>query len=139
MASKIFLDANILLDFTLKRANFDASERLIERVVEGELQAFITPAIVHITDYWLSKTYGKARSKQILLELLISIKIIDCSHAVVVNALTSSMTDVEDALQYYTALHHNIDFFISQDKRLKQAAIAILPVYQPEDFLADFM
>lgn len=49
------------------------------------------------------------------------------------------MTDIEDALQYYTALHHKIDYFISCDKQLKKAAIPSLPVYLPEEFLAEFL
>jgi len=139
MASKIFLDANILLDFTLKRRNYNVAQQLIEHVVDGDLQAYTTPAIVHITGYWLSKTFSKIKTKEILLELLIDIKVIDCKHDLVISALNSSMTDIEDALQYYTALHHKLDFFISQDKQLKQAAIPSLPVYFPVEFLAEFM
>ena len=139
MASKIFLDANILLDFTLKRGSYHASQQLIERIVDGEFQAYITPAIVHITGYWLGKTYSKIKTKEILLELLVDIKVIDCKHDQVINALHSAMTDIEDALQYYTALHHKIDYFISCDKHLKKAAIPSLPVYLPEEFLAKFI
>jgi len=45
------------------------------------------------------------------------------------------MTDIEDALQYYTALHHKIDFFITEDKDLQKSAIPNLPVYSSQDFL----
>jgi hypothetical protein len=45
------------------------------------------------------------------------------------------MTDIEDALQYYTALHHKLDVFISSDKQLQKSAISSLPVYTPEEFL----
>ncbi|MGY3215004.1 type II toxin-antitoxin system VapC family toxin [Mucilaginibacter sp. HD30] len=139
MASKIFLDANILLNFTLKRGNYNASQQLIEHVVDGQFQPYITPAIVHITGYWLSKTYSKIKTKEILLELLTAVKVIDCKHDLVINALNSAMTDIEDALQYYTALHHKIDYFITCDKHLKKAAIPSLPVYLPEEFLAEFL
>ena len=40
MASKVFLDANILLDFTLKRDNYDVSKGIIELAVNGQVQAF---------------------------------------------------------------------------------------------------
>lgn len=136
MASKVFLDANVLLDFTLKRDNYDTAKQIIQLVVNGELQGFITPSIVHITSYWLTKAYGTEKAKQILLQLLTDIQVIDCNHAVAINALNSKMGDIEDALQYYTALHHKIDFFISEDKNLRKSAIPNLPVYSAKDFLS---
>lgn len=135
MASKIFLDANALLDFSLKRNNYAVSKQLIQLVIDGELKAFITPSIVHITSYWLTKAYGANKAKQILLLLLTDIQVIDCNHTVTINALNSKMTDIEDALQYYTALHHKIEFFITEDKDLKKSAIPNLPVYSLKDFL----
>jgi len=135
MASKIFVDANVLLDFSLKRDNYSVSKQLIKLIIDGELQAFITPSIVHITGYWLTKAYGADKAKQILLQLLTDIQVIDCNHAVAINALNSKMTDIEDALQYYTALHHKIDFFITEDKDLQKSAIPNLPVYSSQDFL----
>jgi predicted nucleic acid-binding protein len=135
MAFRIFLDANVLLDFTLKRDDYDISRKLIEWVVKGRVQGFITPAIVHITGYWLTKAYGHAKAKEILLTLLADIQVIDIGHEITVNALHSKMNDIEDALQYYTALHHRLDYFITRDKGLKKAAIAVLPVCSPEEFL----
>jgi predicted nucleic acid-binding protein len=135
MASKIFVDANVLLDFSLKRDNYSVSKQLIKLIIDGELQAFITPSIVHITGYWLTKAYGADKAKQILLQLLTDIQVIDCNHAVAINALNSKMTDIEDALQYYTALHHKINFFITEDKDLQKLAIPNLPVYSSQDFL----
>lgn len=44
-------------------------------------------------------------------------------------------SDIEDAIQYYTALHHNLDFFISSDKKLKKSAIPQLPVLSSIEIL----
>ncbi len=51
MASKVFLEANMLLGFTFKRENYDVSKRIIELAVNGQVQAFITPPLVHIGDF----------------------------------------------------------------------------------------
>jgi predicted nucleic acid-binding protein len=51
MASKIFLDANVLLNFTLKRENYDEARRLMQKIVSGQLNAYISPPIVHISGY----------------------------------------------------------------------------------------
>lgn len=135
MASKIFIDANVLLDFTLKRDNYDRARQLFALAVDQKVNAYFTPAIVHIAGYWLTKAYGYAKAKDILLELLSTVKAIDVSHETVLAALHSRMTGIEDALQYYTALHHHLDCFISGDRLLKKAAIAALPVYTIDEFL----
>ena len=110
MAHKLFLDANILLDFTLKREAFPVSQKIIELVVNGKVQAFITPSIVHILGYWLTKAYGNSKAKELLLELLVDVKVVDISHDITLIALHSKIKDIEDALQYYTAIHHKLDF-----------------------------
>ena len=136
MALKVILDANILLDFTLKRSDYEVSKKIIELAVKGRIQAYITPSIVHIVGYWLSKAYGHLKAKELLLTLLIDILVIDISHEITLNALHSKIKGIEDALQYYTALHHGMDYFITQDKALKKGAIPNLPIYTCEEFLS---
>ena len=63
---------------------------------------------------------------------------IDISHEITFNTLHSKIKDIEDALQYYTALHNKLDYFISLDKKLQKAAIPMLPIYTPEEFLKEF-
>lgn len=135
MAFRVFLDANILLDFTLKRPGYEPARRLIEWAVEGRVEAYITPAVVHIVGYWLTKAYKSAVAKELLLALLADIQVIDIGHETTLNALHSKMADIEDALQYYTALHHRLDYFLSRDKGLLKTAIPSLPVCTPEEFL----
>ena len=137
MASKVFLDANILLDFTLKREEYEQSKRIVELAVIGTIQAFISPSIVHIVGYWLTKAYGNAKAKELLLTLMADVTVIDLPHEIVLNALHSKINDLEDALQYYTALHHKLDYFISRDKHLQKQSIPLLPVYTPREFLIE--
>jgi predicted nucleic acid-binding protein len=139
MAYKIFLDANILLDFTLKRTAYIDSKKIIELAVNGQVQAYISPSIVHIVGYWLTKTYGADKAKELLLTLLSDIHVIDISHQTTIAALHSKISDIEDALQYYTALHHKLDYFISLDKKFQKAGIATLPVYTPQEFLQEIV
>lgn len=139
MAFKVFLDANILLDFTLKRKGYQASKQIIELAVNGQVRAFITPAIIHIVGFWITKAYGNTRAKELLLTLLADVSIIDISHEITLNALHSKIKDIEDALQYYTAMHHKMDYFVTQDKDLKKESIPVLPVYTPEEFLKEFV
>jgi predicted nucleic acid-binding protein len=63
MVFKVFLDANVLLDFLLKRANYQNAKEVLNHIINGKAKAFITPAIVHIVGYWLTKAYGAAKQK----------------------------------------------------------------------------
>ena len=63
---------------------------------------------------------------------------INITHEVVINALVSKIDDIEDALQYYAAIHHKLKYFISDDKKLQKMSIAVLPVYLVKEFLKDF-
>ena len=137
MASRVFLDANIILDFTLKRESYQVAREIMNLVVNGQVQAFVTPSIIHIIGYWLTKEYGNAKAKELLLTILSDVTIIDINHDITITALHSKIKDIEDALQYYTAIHHNMDFFISRDKELQKEAIPALPVYSPLEFLKE--
>ena len=139
MASKVFLDANILLDFTLKRDSYNVSKQIIELAIEGKVQAYITPSIVHIVGYWLTKAYGSLKAKELILSLLADVTVIDINHEITLNAVYSKINDIEDALQYYAAIHHKLDCFITRDKLLRKIAMPSLPVYTPEEFLKELI
>ena len=140
MASKIFLDANVVLDFILQRdIGYKEAKEIVENVINGNLLAYITPSIVHIAGYFLKKTHGIEITKKMLLSFLSDIKTIDIPFVVVQQALKSTMIDVEDSLQYYSAMHHNLDYFISRNVPLKKFALPQLPVINPKDFIAHFI
>jgi predicted nucleic acid-binding protein len=138
MAVKVFLDANVLLDFTLKRERYHESKEIIEHIVNNKIQGFITSSVLHITGYWLSKAHGATKAKELLLTLLADLIIIDISHQTALTALHSKINDIEDALQYYTAIHHKLDFFISLDKQLQKESMPALPVFTPSEFIAQY-
>lgn len=138
MASKVLLDANVLLDFTLKRKEYEKAKQIMVLVVNKRVQAYITPSLVHIMGYWLTKEYGYAKAKELLLLLLSDIQVIDINHETTLYALHSRINDIEDALQYYTAMAHHLNVFISRDKALKKAALSALPIFTPDEFLKEY-
>ena len=87
MVFKGFLDATVLLDFFLQQANFGDAEKLVALAVERHFAAYTTPAVLHITGYWVTKAYGAAKAKQLLTALLADVQIIDCDHQTAVLAL----------------------------------------------------
>jgi predicted nucleic acid-binding protein len=135
MAFRVFLDAGVLLDLTLKRPAYRAARQLMEWAVKGRVQAYITPAVVQVIGRRLAEAYGVEQAKELLLALLAEVQVIDTGHEITVNALHSKMANMEDALSYYTALHHKLDYFITRNNDLSKAAIPVLPVCTPEEFL----
>ncbi len=136
MVSKLFLDANVVLDITLQRQGFIQASRILTAGINGTAKLYTTPAVLHVASYYTKRHYSEAQTKQIFGALLNEVTIIDCSHETALLAIHSSINDVEDALQYYSALAHRLDAFISSDKKLKKLALPVLPVYTAEEWLA---
>jgi predicted nucleic acid-binding protein len=124
-----------LLDYTLQREHREESKAIIEMIQNNYVEGYITSSVLHIIGYWTAKAHGIEKTKALLLNLLTDIKLIDITHDVALIALHSKIDDIEDALQYYTAIHHKLDYFISRDKQLKKDGIPILQVYTPEEFI----
>lgn len=140
MGDKILLDANVLLDFLLIRhESAEDTAKIIRRIEGGYLNGYLTLSIVQILGYWLAKEWKHQKAKDGLAVLLNHFDILDGNKPVVRAALSSHMTDIEDALQYYTAIHHDVDLIISRDKQFKKNALPVLPIYTPEEFVKDFM
>ncbi|QNL50956.1 type II toxin-antitoxin system VapC family toxin [Olivibacter sp. SDN3] len=136
MAFKVLLDVNILLDFTLQRTAYQEAKTIITWTEQGTIKGFISPSVVQICAYWIAKSYGSTKAKEILGLLLGFLDSLEISHEQVLAAVHSSMSDVEDALLYYTALHHKLDIIISRDQHFQQSGLPSLPVLSPKEFIA---
>ncbi len=135
MVFKIFLDANVCSDFLLQRKGSEPAEKLFKQMMDKEIKVFITPTILHIIIYYLGKVHEHTVVKTIISNLLIDINIIDCNKEIAINAVNSKFKNIEDALQYYTAMHHKVDFFVTNDKDLRRQGLPFLPIYSPTEYL----
>ncbi|MBA3828102.1 MAG: type II toxin-antitoxin system VapC family toxin [Taibaiella sp.] len=134
---KLFLDANVLLDFLLQREGYNNAKSLVENILGGAYAAYTTSSVIHIVAYWLEKYYSRDETKRLLLSLLQFITIIDTTHTQIVKAVQSDMEDVEDAILYYTAIANGMDYFITNDKELIRHTSSLLPIYLPSKFLKE--
>ena len=66
---------------------------------------------------------------------LISIKIIESDKQVILQTLTSNLVDIEDAVHYFTAIFHNMDYIITNDIHFQKAALSVLPVISVGKFI----
>lgn len=139
MAYKLFLDVNVLLDFTLKRENYIDIKNVITSIENEFHKGYITSATLHTLSYFLTKEFGLKTTKEILLNLLETFTVIDAQKDVLKNALHSNFNDIEDALQVYTALSLKMDFFLTNDKKLKKESTMAMPILQVHQFVVEYL
>jgi predicted nucleic acid-binding protein len=135
MSNRIYLDANILLDYVLDRPEKESAAKILQLIKKGIIKAYISSSIIHILSYVLSKTFSVEKTKEVIISIIHDIELIDMPKEIVLQSLNSKMNDIEDALQYHVALYNKIDFFISNDKKLKKEAIPALPIYTPKELM----
>lgn len=66
--------------------------------------------------------------------MLKGITIINYRHDIATAALNSNISDLEDAIQYYSALQHNMDYYITFDKELIKHSALNLPILTPMNY-----
>ncbi|MEJ7694390.1 PIN domain-containing protein [Daejeonella sp.] len=135
MASKVFLDANVILEFFLRREMLDDARNIFIQIQEGNVRGFTTASVIQTCGYILIRSFGNETTKKILLGMLTYVTVIGCRHETVISALNSIISDPEDAIQYYSAVENNLDFYITFDKGLIRQSKPNLPILTPKDFL----
>ncbi len=136
MGIKVFIDVNVLLDFFLKRKGFAEAEQIVKAILDHKIDAYISISVLQTLSFYLQKEFGSLTAKELLLELLTSIKIIESDKQVVLQALTSNLDDIEDAVHYFTAIFHNLDYIITNDTHFQRAALSILAVLSVREFVS---
>jgi predicted nucleic acid-binding protein len=137
MKNKFYIDANIILDYCLDRK--ESAKIVLDSISSGDIIGYTSSSIIHILSYVLVHEFGVVKTKEVILSIIEDLEMIDTPKEIVIQSLHSKMNDIEDALQYYTAMHHKIPYFISNDKKLKKESINTLPVYTSSEFVKDFL
>ena len=136
MAFKVFLDTNIFLDHFLQRN--EHSSKILTLCEAGEIQGCASSASFYTIAYLLGKSLSKKEARNILSLYTNFIIIVPTIKENLVQAFSSNFTDLEDAFQYFTALHDtSIEYFLTHNIQDFKAAIPSLPVVMPEEFLSD--
>lgn len=132
--NKLFVDTDVILDLLGQRIpHFHFSAVLFTFAEMKKLELYTSPLILSNAFYILRKQLGNEQAKNALRKLRILLHIIDSSEAVVDKALNSDFSDFEDAIQYYTALEHEISVILTRN--LRDYKNASLIVQTPETFL----
>jgi predicted nucleic acid-binding protein len=138
MKYTVSADANVFLDGLLQRGDTGAEAlEIIELAESNQLILYISSSNLMNVVYFLEKA-GKTNNEIIpaVKNLLSFTTIISPNNSTVINALEANFNDIEDAIQYCTALQiKDKDYFITSNIKDFKKATVQLPVITPRQFL----
>ncbi|NES05446.1 MAG: PIN domain-containing protein [Okeania sp. SIO2F4] len=113
---KILLDTNIIVDAALEREPYvDASREILLLVEQGQIEGYISASTFSDIYYIVGKARGKEWARNFLTWLLTYCKIATVNQEIIETALNSNFSDLEDAIQYSTALINQLDAIVTRN------------------------
>lgn len=132
----VFLDTNAVIDVLLEREEFmDDVFRILSQADRKEIVVYCSTLSIATASYFMERAkmpHNVLISKLDLFCQICELATVDSS--VVKQALQSSFSDFEDALQYYSALNAQADFIITRNG--KDFALSKIPVMTASEYLA---
>lgn len=114
---KVWLDTNVLLDYLLRRTEFETPViELVKKIEKKEVIAFTSVINLIHAHYQLRKLATEPAARAILHNLTKLIHVLDIPSDITNRALSNlSITDFEDAVQYELALLSGADFLLTRN------------------------
>lgn len=132
----VFLDTDVSFDILSKREpHYPTSVVLLELAAQGTIQLMISESSLANLFYLCFDIYKIQNAKTKLNDFISACEIAQAGKDSILLSLQSSFKDKEDALQYYTALRAEADYFITRNKKDYKHGIVSLPVYTPTEFI----
>lgn len=114
---KLFIDADIIIDLLAKRPDYLPAAELFTLLARKEIAGFTSPLVLANVHYIVTKYAGKEKSIASVRKIRKYLSVLAIDAAAVDSALSSAFSDFEDALQYYSAVKHEIDLIITRNKK----------------------
>ena len=133
--TRFFLDANVVLDFLTRREPFAAtSADLVQLAEQGRVQLHVSSLSFSHVFYLLRKSVGTTAARSLLIDLSEVVAVAPVDSRAVNDALRSSFSDFEDAIQYFAAAGiPGLAAIVTRDP--KGFAGGQLPVLSPDEAL----
>lgn len=130
----IFLDTDILIDFLGDRKPFSKSALAI--FVAGyqkKVKLYTSSNSITISYYILAKQVSENRARELVLRLMESLNVVSVSESILKNAFASEFKDVEDGVQFYSAITvERMGCIVTRN--LKDFKKSTIPVLSSEEF-----
>lgn len=134
----LFLDANIFLDvFSTRMPFYPHAAKVLTLIERQQLKGYTSSLNFSNLFYIIRKQCSREVALAYLLQLASFTTILAVDEAIINSALHSSFTDFEDAIQYYTAKQHGIQFLLTHNtKDYIPVDTRIIQVVTAEEYLA---
>jgi predicted nucleic acid-binding protein len=131
---RVLLDTDVVLDVIAERVPFAAAaSELLDLSEQGLFEAYIS-GITPINIFYIArKAKSSPELRQAIKQLLQAVHVCPVDQSVLVDALTSPITDYEDAVQHASAVAVGLDAIVTRN--LDDYKNAALLIYSPTDFL----
>lgn len=133
---KALMDTCIIIDALQNRQPFcEDSQKIFLLCANDEFEGFLTAKA--ITDiYYLTHRYlhNDKATREIIVKLCKLFSIVDTSSLDIINALSSEVSDFEDAVMIESALRYGTDCIVTRN--VKDYSKSSIPVFDPEEFIS---
>ena len=133
---RVLIDTCVIIDALQSREPFkENAEKIFLHAANQSFDGFITAKSV--TDiYYLTHrlTHSDSKTRKILSNLFVLFDLLDSTGLDCRKAISSNMTDYEDAIMAETALRSKMDCIVTRN--LKDYMHSPVPIYSPDDFLS---
>jgi len=131
---KIVIDINILMDFLFKREGHERVAEIFNICLKGKIKGFICAHEITTLFYFLNKTVkDKIKIKKTLSCIMNRFEIIEVNAGILNRALTSEISDYEDAVIEASSVEKKIEYILTRNiKDFKKSAVKAVP---PEELL----
>lgn len=132
---RIFLDANILVTVLCNEyPRFGACARVLSLADDKRFEVYTSPLCLAIGAYFAEKKNGKKLARKKIVLLAEKLRVTTMGPKAVERTMADArITDIEDGLQYFSAVDAGCTCIVTYDKR--DWSFAKEPVLAPEDFL----
>ena len=138
MAYKLFVDTNVYLDFLMQRGkDWENAEAIFKLAEKGVIEVFTSSSSV-INLMYIMGSYKVAKQEIVTntYAILSYTKLINPDNSMFETALSSAFKDLEDAVQYYTALQiRGMSYFITTNAKDYKNSMGRLQAITPREFM----
>lgn len=135
MASKLFIDSDVVIDFFADRMPFaNPASEIFELNEQGKIQIYLSAASVNNIYYIVRRFLGHKNTLKVIEELTEMTEIVGTSKKEILQALRNDFKDFEDSIQYSCALAiKNLEAILTGN--IKDYSNSEIAVFTPENYL----
>ncbi len=135
MASKIFVDSDIVIDLFTNRIPFaDAASELFELNEQKKIKIYLSTASINNIYYIVRKFLGHQKTIKVIEELVEMTEIVGTTKSEILQALKNNFKDFEDSIQYSVAMTiDGINAILTRN--VKDYSKSKIAVFTPENYL----